>query len=83
MKTLQQIQDEILDAYVVPTEIFIKYVKSGLFTDWDGIGSFHDGEIETDIDIKCDVSYLEYMKNKYPFVCWYNKNYKSRVLYFL
>lgn len=73
MKTVQKIQEEIPYAHIISTEDFIEDVKAGLFTDWDGVGSFHDGEKETDIDVECNLMYLVSMKDKYPFVCWYNK----------
>lgn len=73
MKTIQEIQKEIPYAHIISIENFIEDVRTGAFTDWDGTGSFHNGESETDIDIRCDLNYLESMKDKFPFVCWYNK----------
>ena len=73
MKSLEQVQKEIQDTHVIPIDEFIADVSEGLFTDWDGIGVFHDGEIETDIEIECNASYLKTVREKYPSVCWYGK----------
>ncbi len=66
MKNLKEIQNEIPYTDVFPIEDFIKYVKSGFITDWDGSGAFHDGEIETSVDVVCNMAYLESVKHKYP-----------------
>ena len=76
MKTKEQVQKEGLVAKcggtVYTIEEFFKYVKTGSFIPYDGIGHFHDGEQETKRSVwATDLSLLEL--KKYPYVCWYNK----------
>lgn len=73
MKNQKEIQDENPYANVFSIEDFIEAIKLRYITNWDGIGVFHDGEIETSVNVECDIVYLESVKSKYPYVCWYGK----------
>lgn len=68
MKTKEEVQKECFgDVY--DTDDFVRIVNSGYINDFDGIGVFHNGENETNIDVFSD--YPD--SKKYPYVCWYNK----------
>ena len=52
---------------------FAKLIAGGYIIEDDGLGYFHDGKRETNIDVfSSRVSFAEACK-KYPYVCWYNK----------
>lgn len=73
MKTLQQVQDSTFGD-VFTTEEFIEHIRTGLFTNYDGVGCFHDGNHEADDEVDCsDLEYMLEMKDQYPYVIWYNK----------
>lgn len=70
MKTKEEVQKECFGV-VYDTDDFVRIVNSGCINDFDGIGVFHDGENETNIDVFSDMRYPD--SKKYPYVCWYNK----------
>ena len=75
MKTKKQIADEsiILDENDILTlDEFQKLVKEGTIGSSDGVGYFHDGEKETDINVWDDTLTYDDVKD-YPYICWYNK----------
>ena len=71
MKTIEEIKKDCIGD-VFATENFIKAVNNGWFNSCDGIGFFHDGEEETDIEVFSRFIEEDDIK-KYPYVCWYNK----------
>jgi len=73
MKTLKEVRKENPHCYVFTTREFFNLVKDDLFNCYDGIGFYHDGENETDINIWGGKIITWFRKKKYPYVCWYNK----------
>lgn len=72
--TIEEVRQQIGEYVdVMPTDEFLRRVGRGLFTDYDGVGFFHDGEHETDIQVRCNVNYLSKYVGAFPYVCWYNK----------
>ena len=70
MKTLKEIKKECIgDVFTI--DEFAKEVNSGFINGYDGIGYFHDGENETNIEVFSNFNW-EDVEN-YPYVCWYNK----------
>jgi hypothetical protein len=60
---------------VIPIEEFAQSVSNGSFISYDGVGYFLD-ENGTEIDSKCvpfNATEILKNKNKYKYVCWYNK----------
>lgn len=58
------------------TKEFIKLIKEGYISDYDGTGYFCnviDGKITYQTYVECDVKYIKKNKRKYPFVIWFNK----------
>ena len=52
---------------------FIKAVKNGFFTDYDGYGVYATKKGYTDIIIRpSDVLHNRH-KIEYPYICWFNK----------
>ena len=53
---------------------FIHMVDSGYFIDYDGCGDALDINGEEICSIRCDVNFLQSLKNKgCEFIAWYNK----------
>ena len=74
MMTKDQISLQIGDYVdVMPTETFLHCVEDGTFINYDGVGFFHNGEYETNIQARCDVDYLSQYVGIYPYVCWYGR----------
>ena len=73
MKTRKQIQKEIPNCTVMTLNEFIKDVKRGYLTPYDGYGYFHDGDKETDRPVMFGYGALVAANITYPYVCWYNK----------
>jgi len=69
-KAKEEIQKNCI-GHVYTTQEFIDCVRRGSIISDDGTGYFHDGENETFVSVwKCN---LNKAKEKYPYVCWYNK----------
>ena len=76
MKTIEQIRKEIKIGDVFTLEEFMEVAERGCINDYDGIGYFHDGEKETNIDVFGDIwdkFEVDDILEKYPYVIWYNK----------
>lgn len=52
---------------------FISCLEDGSICSCDGFGRYHDGYSEVDVPVSFDVGEVLVVKDKYPFVCWYNK----------
>lgn len=73
MKTLEEIKSEVTYGSVYTIEKFIRLVDDGCIINYDGFGQYHNGENETEKSVSFDCNVLRKVKNKYPFVIWYNK----------
>lgn len=67
------IEEDIKYCDVFTTEVFAEQVKCGSFISYDGIGYYHDGEDETDIEVDFNYDLVMEKVAEYPYVCWYNK----------
>ena len=70
MKTLKQIRNENPYMNVFYTIDFKVAVDYGEFSEYDGIGYFHNGEKQTNISV-WNAGYKDW--EKYPYIIWYNK----------
>lgn len=75
MKTLAQVQADIGEnnGKVYTLYDFINLIDIGVITEYDGIGMYHDGEIETDVRFGDTSVDLDFVLDHYPYVVWYNK----------
>ena len=71
MKTIEQIEDEVIGDVMTADEFF-EGVDCGCLTSYDGWGYFHDGESETDKNVWDDSLTWDDVCD-YPYVVWYNK----------
>ena len=71
IKTKEQVQ-ATCDGAVFTLDEFFDKVEHGCFNSYDGLGYFHDGEVETDMCVWDNSLSWEDIKNM-PYVCWYNK----------
>ena len=70
----KEIEELVADgADVIPTESFLHLVERGSINGYDGIGYFHDGVKETNVEVYCYPRYISRYIDVYPYVCWYGK----------
>lgn len=72
--TKEEVQKSMKYGKVFDISEFARDVRHGYFTEYDGVGYFHDGEKETDENVFTDKgNFRKATAKKYKFVCWYNK----------
>lgn len=73
MKSIKQVQQETFgDVYTL--EQFCELCDDGVITEYDGVGYFHNGEVECrNISIWDDTLSPKDVWGKYPYVIWYNR----------
>ena len=72
MKTIQEVQDDLLSGEVFPIDEFLELVEMGELDDEESYGFYHDGEEETNVKVVLDAGDIEDNRDQYPYVIWHN-----------